>query len=149
MANHTDSVGFFAAEVLEKTAARQPQKTAIIAKEEQLTFGELNHQAQALASHLQKEGIRRGDRVGLLLPNSTAIPLSYYATQKIGAVTVILDARLKGKELQGVLSDADLSLLIVHSQLFSGARSSMMAESSRRRACTSWGFRFSGAGSPP
>jgi acyl-CoA synthetase (AMP-forming)/AMP-acid ligase II len=119
MANHTGSVGFFAAEVLEKTAARQAQKTAIIAKEEQLTFGELNRQAQALASHLQKEGIRRGDRVGLLLPNSTAIPLSYYATQKIGAVTVILDARLKGKELQGVLSDADLSLLIVHSQLFS------------------------------
>jgi len=119
MANHTDSVGFFAAEVLEKTAARQAQKTAIIAKEEQLTFGELNRQAQALASHLQREGIRRGDRVGLLLPNSTAIPLSYYATQKIGAVTVILDARLKGKELQGVLSDADLSLLIVHSQLFS------------------------------
>jgi long-chain acyl-CoA synthetase len=119
MANHTDSVGFFAAEVLEKTAARQAQKTAIIAKEEQLTFGELNYQTQALASHLQREGIRRGDRVGLLLPNSTAIPLSYYATQKIGAVTVILDARLKGKELQGVLSDADLSLLIVHSQLFS------------------------------
>ena len=119
MANHTGSLGFFAAEVLEKTAARQAQKTAIIAKEEQLTFGELNHQAQALASHLHREGIRRGDRVGLLLPNSTAIPLSYYATQKIGAVTVILDARLKGKELQGVLSDADLSLLIVHSQLFS------------------------------
>ena len=119
MANHPGSVGFFAAEVLEKTAARQAQKIAIIAKEEQLTFGELNRQVQALASHLQQEGIRRGDRVGLLLPNSTAIPLSYYATQKIGAVTVILDARLKGKELQGVLSDADLSLLIVHSQLFS------------------------------
>ena len=73
---------------------------------------------QALASHLQQEGIRQGDRVGVLLPNSTAIPLSYYATQKIGAVTVILDARLKGKELQGVLRDADLKLLIVHSQLY-------------------------------
>ena len=119
MANHTGSVGFFAAEVLEKTAARQAQKTAIIAKEEQLTFGELNRQAQALASHLQREGIRQGDRVGLLLPNSTAIPLGYYATQKIGAVAVILDARFKGKELQGVLNDAALNLLIVHSQLFS------------------------------
>ena len=48
-----------------------------------------------------------------------AIPLSYFATQKIGAVTVILDARLKGKELQGVLQDADLKLLIVHAQLYS------------------------------
>ncbi len=118
MADDTDPVGFYAANVLEKTAARQPQKTAIIAKEQQLTFAELNRRVHALAGHLQQEGIHQGDRVGVLLPNSAAIPLSYYATQKIGAVTVILDARLKGIELQGVLKDADLELLIVHSQLF-------------------------------
>ena len=118
MADHTGSVGFFAAEVLQTTAQRQPQKTAIIAKEEELTFAALNRRVHALAGHLQQEGVRQGDRVGVLLPNSTAIPLSYFATQKIGAVTVILDARLKGKELQGVLKDADLKLLIVHAQLY-------------------------------
>jgi len=117
MADHTDSVGFFAAEVLERTTARQPQKTALIAKEEELTFAVLNQRVHALAGHLQQEGIRQGDRVGVLLPNSTAIPLSYFATQKVGAVTVILDARLKGKELEGVLKDADLQLLVVHGQL--------------------------------
>ena len=47
-----------------------------------------------------------------------AIPVAYYSTQKIGAVTVILDARLKGKELEGVLKDADLKLLVVHQQLY-------------------------------
>lgn len=118
MANDSGEIGFFAAEALEKAAARQPQKKAIIAKEEELTFAVLDQRVQALAGHLQKEGIKQGDRVGILLPNSVAIPLSYYATQKIGAVTVILDARLRGKELQGVLGDADLKLLIVHNQLF-------------------------------
>jgi long-chain acyl-CoA synthetase len=118
MANDTRSLGFFAAEVLENRARRQPHKTAVITKDEKLSFSELNQRVCALAAHLQKEGIRQGDRVGALLPNSTAIPLSYYATQKIGAVTVILDARLKGKELEGVLKDADLTLLIVHKQLF-------------------------------
>ncbi len=118
MANDPDSVGFFAAALLEDTAARQAQKIAVISKDEKLTFAELNQRVCALASQLQKEGVQQGDRVGLLLPNSTAIPLSYYATQKIGAVTVILDARLKGQELQGVLKDADLKLLIVHTQLF-------------------------------
>jgi long-chain acyl-CoA synthetase len=117
MANYTDSVGFYAAEVLDRTAERQPQKTALIAKEEELTFGALNQRVHALAGHLQQEGIRQGDRVGMLLPNSTAIPLCYFATQKIGAVTVILDARLKGIELQGVLKDADLKLLVAHQQL--------------------------------
>jgi long-chain acyl-CoA synthetase len=118
MANNTGSVGFFAAELLAKMAERQPQKTALIAKDEELTFGALNERVHALAAHLQQEGIRQGDRVGVLLPNSTAIPLSYYSTQKIGAVTVILDARLKGKELEGVLKDADLKLLVVHHQLY-------------------------------
>ena len=119
MANDSSSVGFFAAEVLDQTAQRQPQKTAIVAKDEELSYEALNQRVHALAAHLQQEGIRQGDRVGVLLPNSAAIPLSYFATQKIGAVTVILDARLKGKELEGVLKDADLKLLVVHAQLFS------------------------------
>lgn len=118
MANDSGSLGFFPAEVLGKTAARQGHKTAIISKDEELTFGILNERVNALAAHLHQEGVRQGDRVGLLLPNSTAIPLSYFATQKVGAVTVILDARLKGKELEAVLKDADLKLLVVHRHLF-------------------------------
>ena len=117
MANDSGSVGFFAAQVLEKTAQRQPHKTAIITKDEKLTFADLDQRVHGLAAHLLQAGIRQGDRVGVLLPNCAAIPLTYFATQKIAAVTVILDARLKGKELQGVLKDAAVKLLIVHQQL--------------------------------
>lgn len=117
MAKHSSSIAFFAAEVLEETAQRHPQKTAIITKDEQLSFADLNQRVHGLAANLQQIGICQSDRVGVLLPNCAAIPLSYFATQKIGAVTVILDARLKGKELQGVLKDAAVKLLIVHQQL--------------------------------
>ncbi len=55
MANNPGSVGFFAAEVLERTARRQPQKTAIIGKDEELTFSTLNRRVHALASHLQAD----------------------------------------------------------------------------------------------
>jgi long-chain acyl-CoA synthetase len=118
LADYSNSVGFFAAELLDQAAQKHPTKTAIISKEEELTFAVLNRRVHALAGHLQTENIQPGDRVGVLLPNCTAIPLIYFATQKIGAVSVILDARLKGKELQGVLQDADLKLLVVHRQLF-------------------------------
>ena len=118
MANYSNSVGFFAAELLDRAAQKHPTKTAIIAKEEELSFAVLNERVHALAGHLQSESIQPGDRVGVLLPNCAAIPLIYFATQKIGAVSVILDARLKGKELQGVLQDADLKLLVAHQQLF-------------------------------
>jgi long-chain acyl-CoA synthetase len=66
---------------------------------------------------LQREGIKQSDRVGVLLPNCAAIPLIYFASQKIGAVSVLLDARLRGKELRDVLRDADLRLLVVDQQL--------------------------------
>jgi long-chain acyl-CoA synthetase len=117
LANHLDSVGFFAAELLDQAAREHPNKIAVIDKEEELSFSVLNGRVHALAGHLQREGIKQSDRVGVLLPNCAAIPLIYFATQKIGAVSVLLDARLRGKELQEVLRDADLRLLVVHQQL--------------------------------
>lgn len=117
MANHTDPIGFFAGEVLEEAARHSGGKTALIVGAEEMTFGALNEKVTALAGHLQHEGVKPGDRVAILLPNSIAFALSYYATQKMGAVSVVLDARLKGKELAGVLKDADLSLCITHGRL--------------------------------
>ena len=56
MANDTDSVGFFAGRGFANTPPqRQPQKTAIIAKEEELTFAALNRRVHALAGHLQQK----------------------------------------------------------------------------------------------
>jgi long-chain acyl-CoA synthetase len=127
MANNSDSVAFRAAEVLQHTAERYPNKTAIITKDEEITFAALNQRVSALAARLQQEGIKQGDRVGVLLPNCAAIPLSYYATQKIAAVTVILDARLRGKELNGVLRDADLKLLIVNGSLLGEVQQALPA----------------------
>ena len=122
MANHTDPVAFFPGEVLAATAKKHRDKVALVFKDEQLAFGALDEKVSVLAGHLSAEGVRQGDRVGLLLPNSISFALGYYATQRMGAVTVVLDARLKGKELGGVLSDADLSLLITHARLVPDVR---------------------------
>ena len=122
MANDTHRIAFFPGEVLAATAKRNRGKIALIFKDEEMSFGALDEKVSALANHLSAEGIRPGDRVGLLLPNSIAFALGYYATQRMGAVTVVLDARLKGKELAGVLRDADLSLLITHARLAADAR---------------------------
>ncbi len=122
MADHTDPIAFFPGDVLARTARRHPEKIALIFKDEAVSFGALDAKVSGLAGHLCAEDLRQGDRVGLLLPNSIAFALGYYATQRMGAVTVVLDARLKGKELAGVLRDADLSLLITHARLAADAR---------------------------
>ena len=117
MADYSHPVGFFVGEVLEQTARKVPEKIALICREETLSFGAVDERVTCLTGHLHDEGVKYGDRVGLLLPNSLAFALGYYATQRMGAVTVVMDARLKGRELAGVLRDADLSLLITHRRL--------------------------------
>jgi long-chain acyl-CoA synthetase len=122
MADYTDPIAFFPGDVLARTARRHPEKLALIFKDEAMSFGALDAKVSCLAGHLCAEGVRQGDRVGLLLPNSIAFALGYYATQRLGAVTVVLDARLKGRELAGVLGDADLSLLVTHQRLAADVR---------------------------
>ena len=117
MANDTNQVGFFVSDILQRTAQKYPEKIALISREGEMTFGTVNEKATCLAGHLQSEGVKQGSRVALLLPNSLAFALSYYATQRIGAVTTVMDARLRGRELTGVLQDADLTLLITHSRI--------------------------------
>lgn len=117
MAGDPHGVAFFAGDVLERAARNHPSKVALVAREGEMSFAALNEQVRGLASRLQHEGIKAGERVGLLLPNSLAFALSYYATQKAGAVTTVMDARLKGQELLGVLEDADLTLLVTHQRL--------------------------------
>lgn len=117
MSNHSEQVGFFVGDILERTARKYSEKIALISREVEMTFSEVNARATSVAGHLQAEGLKQGDRVGLLLPNSLAFAVSYFATQRMGAVTTILDARLRGKELSGVIRDADLSLLITHNRL--------------------------------
>lgn len=125
MANDTRQVAFFVAEKLEETARKYPEKVAIIVRDEKFAFAEVNEKVTRLADHMRREGIREGDRVALLLPNSLAFALSYYATQRAGAVTVVLDARLRGRELASVVKDADLSLLVTHKRLLGEVREAL------------------------
>lgn len=110
---------FYVGEALARRAAEFPAKPALFWRNEQLTFAEVDRRATALACHLQNTGVRKSDRVGLFLPNSIAFALAYYATQRAGATTVVFDSRLRGRELERVLADSQLSLLIAHRDLYS------------------------------
>jgi acetyl-CoA synthetase len=54
----------------------------------QLTFNQVKDKVEALAAHLVNDGVRKGDRVCIILPSSEYSYLIFYATQKIGAVFV-------------------------------------------------------------
>jgi acyl-CoA synthetase (AMP-forming)/AMP-acid ligase II len=81
-------------------AVAGPDKTAIVDDLTSLTYGELEAGSDALAVALRERGLRPGDRVGLLLTNSSRFMLAYFATAKAGGVIVPINPRLSAGEIQ-------------------------------------------------
>ena len=111
--------------VLSETAARMPGKTAVIFKEEKITFADLEMMANRLANRLRGLGVGPGDRVAIILPNSSQWVVSYGGVIKLGAIAVPLDFRLKEEELIPIFKDARVRTVITSAlypsyRLFSG-----------------------------
>ena len=73
------------ADLLEATAQRTPQQTALIFGEQRLSYAELNAQADLVASRLIEAGVGPGHIVGLWLPRGIALLVMQAAIAKAGA----------------------------------------------------------------
>jgi len=98
--------------VLSKTARRFPHKTAVIFKDEKVSFSDLDLMATRLANKLKTFKVKKGDRVAIILPNSSQWVVAYFGVMKLGAVAVPLDFRFKEEELFPILADAQVKLVI-------------------------------------
>ena len=76
------------AAILAEAARRRPEHTALIEGEQRIGFARLWHQVRAQAAALAGLGVRPGDRVALLAPNTAEFPRAYYAILAAGAVVV-------------------------------------------------------------
>ncbi len=99
-------------EILQETAKQFPQKSAIVFKEQSISFAQLNHNVLCLAHALRQQGVEEGDKIGIYLPNSPAYIYSYLACFCLGAVGVPLDYMLKTEEILSCLTHAETKILI-------------------------------------
>ncbi|MDQ3974582.1 MAG: AMP-binding protein, partial [Actinomycetota bacterium] len=77
--------------LLQSSAERYPQRTAVVDGERSLTYGELERRANQLANLLAELGVHRGDRVGLYLDKSLEAVVGIYAVLKCGGAYVPID----------------------------------------------------------
>lgn len=78
-----------------------------------ITYRELEDDAAALAAWLQSAGVRKGERVALMMPNLIQYPISLYAVLRIGAVVVNINPLYSARELEQQLCDAGVTTLII------------------------------------
>lgn len=101
--------------------ARRGNETALVCGGDRLSGRETVAQARRLGRALLADGIGRGDRVCLWLPNSVAFVLWELATTLVGAVVVPIHTRYGATELRNIVRQARPKLL-VHSARFLGMR---------------------------
>lgn len=100
--------------LLEKALAGKPDKTAIRTSSSQLSYRELDDYVRRVASGLRGKGVKRGDRVAWLLPNSIEAVVTTLACYQIGAVAVPLNYRYVTEEARDVLERTRAALLVFH-----------------------------------
>jgi fatty-acyl-CoA synthase len=104
---------------LTRRARLSPDRTAIIFRDEQWTYAELNRLTNRLAQGLHALGVNPGDRVGFLGLNHPRFLFTLYAAAKLGAIFVPLNFRLTGAELSFIVRDAGLHTLVYESNFAS------------------------------
>lgn len=94
-----------------------PKKEAVVFKDERVTHRELRDRAYSLANALSSLGVRKGDRVAVLLRNCSEWFDIFFAVASLGAVMVPVNFLLKSKEVEFIVRDSGAKVLLVGQDL--------------------------------
>ncbi|UCH57026.1 MAG: long-chain fatty acid--CoA ligase [Candidatus Bathyarchaeota archaeon] len=100
-------------DMLDESARKHPDATAIIFQDKILTYRELREAAYRFAKALQDMGVEKGDRVALFLPNIPQFVISYYGALRAGAILTTISPLYKEREVEHQLNDSGSETLIV------------------------------------
>lgn len=97
---------------------RYPEKIALISREGSHTYEALCTRITRFAGALEQLGLQEGDKVGLLLYNTTSFVIAYFALLALGITVIPLNTRLTSIELNTILDDAEARHLITSLEFY-------------------------------
>lgn len=117
---------------LKETAQRQPQNAALVTTvklpvvgriDAQISYRQLDEYSDALAAALVDMGLKRGDRVALIMPNCTAFAISYFATLKAGGTVAATNPTYPADKLQYQLNDCGAEIVVTLTPFYNTLKS--------------------------
>ena len=79
----------------------------------EMSFDRLDRLVKAFAAYLQSQGVKKGDRVAIMLPNTFQYPVCLFAVLRIGAIVVNVNPLYTARELNHQLKDSGAETIIV------------------------------------
>jgi long-chain acyl-CoA synthetase len=103
---------------LEESAAKYPDRACTIFKGAEISFHEMNAITDKLAAALAGLGVKKGDRVGIFIPNTPQFVMVYFGILKAGGVVVAIDSRYTAPEIVHQANDAGIETMFVMSNFY-------------------------------
>ena len=100
-------------DMLSRNALKFPQKKAIVSQNLSISYQLLNERVNRLANALIKKGLRKGDRIGILVHNGYQFIEIYFAAAKTGGIFCPYNNHLKERELTEILNYSSPRFLIL------------------------------------
>ncbi len=108
--------------LLFNSARKYPDKTALIFYGHRISYAQLAACVTRAASMFYELGLRRGDRVSLMLPNCPDFVIAYYAILGLGGIVVNTNPMYVEREIQHQLNDSGSTMIITLSDLYPRVR---------------------------
>jgi long-chain acyl-CoA synthetase len=105
-------------QLLEGAAKRHPKRIAIEFLGFTMTYSELLTQAGKFAAALQAQGVTKGERVAIMLPNCPQFVIAFFGTMLAGAIAVNTSPLYVARELEHQLQDAGATTLVMLNLFF-------------------------------
>ncbi|MBN2539348.1 MAG: long-chain-fatty-acid--CoA ligase [Deltaproteobacteria bacterium] len=105
-------------EMLQSVGRYMPDNTAVIYKGDGISYKELNAKVNQLANSLLKLGLKRGDFIMLLMPNSVEFLIAHHAIIRIGAISIPLNVMYKVHEIKYIGKESGAKAIIADAGLW-------------------------------
>jgi long-chain acyl-CoA synthetase len=104
--------------LLEETAKKYPKSACTIFKGATISYPEMNDLTDRLAAGLASLGVKKGDRVGIFMPNTPQFVIAYFAILKLGGVVVATNPLYTPREIEHQVRDAGIEVMLVMSNFY-------------------------------
>ncbi|MGP5404930.1 AMP-binding protein [Psychrobacter celer] len=100
-------------EILEQNFINHAGKTAFVCMDVKLSYEELDRYSKQVAAYLQSLGLKKGDKVAVMMPNILQLPVAVLGVLRAGLTLVNVNPLYTTKELAHQLEDSDAKVLIL------------------------------------
>ncbi|HEB64084.1 MAG TPA: long-chain fatty acid--CoA ligase [Chloroflexi bacterium] len=103
---------------LEESARKFPDRACTIFKGASISYAEMDRLTDQLAAALVEMGVKKGDRIGIFMPNTPQFVMAYFGILKAGGVVVATNPLYSPREIEHQLNDAGVEMMFVMTNFY-------------------------------